>query len=78
MIEATLSVVKERPLAEVQLRHIAARAGVGTLVLSHLVPGEGSHTPEAWEAMVRDAAPEFEGEIVCGVDLDEFALGGPR
>jgi AcrR family transcriptional regulator len=28
VIEATLSVVKERPLAEVQLRHIAARAGI--------------------------------------------------
>lgn len=54
---------------------IAARAGVGTLVLSHLVPGEGRHSPEEWEALVRDAAPEFTGEIVCGVDLDEFALG---
>lgn len=28
MIEATLSVVEEHPLAEVQLRHIAARAGI--------------------------------------------------
>jgi ribonuclease BN (tRNA processing enzyme) len=59
-----------------EVGHIAARAGVRTLVLSHLVPGEGKHTPEEWEAMVRDAAPEFEGEIVCGVDLDEFALSG--
>jgi hypothetical protein len=44
------------------------------LVLSHLVPGEGAHSPEEWEAMAREAAPEFTGEIVCGVDLDEFAL----
>ena len=51
---------------------IARRAGVRTLVLSHLVPGEGAHTPEAWEAMVR---PHFDGEIVCGVDLDELPLG---
>jgi ribonuclease BN (tRNA processing enzyme) len=58
-----------------EVGHVAARAGVGTLVLSHLVPGEGAHPPEQWEAMVREAAPEFEGEIVCGVDLDEFALG---
>jgi ribonuclease BN (tRNA processing enzyme) len=57
-----------------EVGHIAARAGVGTLVLSHLVPGEGSHTPEQWEAMAREAAPEFAGEVVCGVDLDEFAL----
>jgi ribonuclease BN (tRNA processing enzyme) len=57
-----------------EVGHIAARAGVRTLVLSHLVPGEGAHSPEEWEAMAREAAPEFTGEIVCGVDLDEFAL----
>ena len=32
-------------------------------------------TPEEWEALARAGAPEFRGEIVCGVDLDEFALG---
>jgi ribonuclease BN (tRNA processing enzyme) len=57
---------------------IAARAGVGTLVLSHLVPGEGNHTPEAWEQLVREAAPEFTGEVACGVDLDELALRRSR
>lgn len=50
---------------------IATRAGVRTLVLSHLVPGEGSHSPEEWEALVR---PHFAGEIVCGVDLDEIPI----
>ena len=30
-------------------------------------------TDEEWEARVR---PFFDGEVVCGVDLDEFALGG--
>lgn len=50
---------------------IATRAGVGTLVLSHLVPGEGAHTPEQWEALVR---PTFAGEVVCAVDLDELPL----
>jgi ribonuclease BN (tRNA processing enzyme) len=54
---------------------IAARAGVGTLVLSHLVPGEGTHSPEEWEARVRAAAPEFDGAVICGVDLDELAIG---
>lgn len=54
---------------------IAARAGVGTLVLSHLVPGEGSHTPAEWEALVR---PGFDGPIVCGVDLDELPIGADR
>jgi ribonuclease BN (tRNA processing enzyme) len=57
---------------------IAARAGVGTLVLSHLVPGEGSHDPEQWESLVRAAAPEFEGDVMCGVDLDELSLGTRR
>ena len=51
---------------------VAQSAGVGTLVLSHLVPGEGSHTPDEWEALVR---PDFDGEIVCGVDLDELRIG---
>jgi ribonuclease BN (tRNA processing enzyme) len=50
---------------------IATRAGVRTLVLSHLVPGEGSHSPEEWEALVR---PHFAGDVVCGVDLDELPL----
>lgn len=50
---------------------IAARAGVKTLVLSHLVPGD-SEIPEAqWEDRARS---EFGGEVVCGVDLDQFAL----
>ncbi len=51
---------------------IATRAGVKTLVLSHLVPCEESHSEAEWEALVR---PYFDGEVVCGVDLDEFALG---
>jgi ribonuclease BN (tRNA processing enzyme) len=55
-----------------QVGDVASRAGVGTLVLSHLVPGDGEVTEAEWEARVR---PHFAGEIVCGVDLDEFALG---
>ena len=50
---------------------IAARAGVKTLVLSHLVPGD-SEIPEArWEERART---DFDGNVVCGVDLDQFAL----
>ena len=55
-----------------QVGEIATRAGVRTLVLSHLVPGDLAPTEDEWEARVR---PHFAGEIVCGVDLDEFALG---
>ncbi|MEO6570347.1 MAG: MBL fold metallo-hydrolase [Ilumatobacteraceae bacterium] len=51
---------------------IAERAGVDTLVLSHLVPGDGGHTEVEWETM---AQPGFSGRVVCGVDLDEFAIG---
>ncbi len=50
---------------------IATRAGVGTLVLSHLVPGDDEIAGAEWEARVR---PTFAGRIVCGTDLDEFPL----
>jgi ribonuclease BN (tRNA processing enzyme) len=54
-----------------QVGQTATQAGVRTLVLSHLVPGDLDLTEADWEARVR---PHFAGEIVCGVDLDEFAL----
>jgi ribonuclease BN (tRNA processing enzyme) len=54
---------------------IAARAGVRTLILSHLVPGD-SEIPEAeWESRAR---AEFDGEIICGVDLDQFSISSLR
>jgi ribonuclease BN (tRNA processing enzyme) len=51
---------------------VATQAGVKTLVLSHHVPGESTFAEDTWEDAVR---PYFDGEIVCGVDLDAFALG---
>jgi ribonuclease BN (tRNA processing enzyme) len=54
-----------------QAGEIATRAGVRTLVLSHLVPGDLRPSEAEWESRVE---PYFSGEIVCGVDLDEFAL----
>jgi ribonuclease BN (tRNA processing enzyme) len=54
-----------------QVGRVATAAGVRTLVLSHLVPGDIELAEEQWEAAVR---PHFDGEIVCGVDLDEFEL----
>ena len=50
---------------------IAARAGVKTLVLSHLVPGDSEIPEHEWEARART---DFDGTVVCGVDLDQFAL----
>ncbi len=50
---------------------IAARAGVKTLVLSHLVPGDSEIPEETWESRART---EYTGNVVCGVDLDQFAL----
>jgi ribonuclease BN (tRNA processing enzyme) len=50
---------------------IAARAGVQTLVLSHLVPGDSEIPEDKWEAR---AGAEFDGTVICGVDLDQFAL----
>jgi ribonuclease BN (tRNA processing enzyme) len=54
---------------------IATRAGVGTLVLSHLVPGDDEVSGAEWEGRVR---PTFAGRVVCGTDLDAFALDGSR
>ena len=68
---AHLSVSHTAPAAAAE---IAQRAGVRTLVLSHLVPGDDEFTEAEWEAKAGDA---FDGEVVCGVDLDRFALG-PR
>ena len=50
---------------------IAARAGVQTLVLSHLVPGDGEIAEDDWEARAKTS---FEGNVVCGVDLDQYAI----
>jgi ribonuclease BN (tRNA processing enzyme) len=58
-----------------QVGAVATRAGVRRLVLSHLVPGDGDPTDEEWVARVR---PHFDGEIVCGADLDELPLTGVR
>jgi ribonuclease BN (tRNA processing enzyme) len=55
-----------------QVGEVATRAGVRTLVLSHLVPGDVDPTEAEWEDRVR---PHFAGDIVCGVDLDELPLG---
>jgi ribonuclease BN (tRNA processing enzyme) len=50
-----------------QLGHLAAEAGVKTLVLSHLVPGDDpSITDAMWTEGVRK---NFSGEIVVGRDL---------
>jgi ribonuclease BN (tRNA processing enzyme) len=45
---------------------IAAEANVGTLVLSHLVPGDAGIPDEVW---IREAATEFDGPIIVGTDL---------
>jgi ribonuclease Z len=44
----------------------AARAGVGTLVLTHYVPPLQPGQEDAWRAL---ASPHFTGEIVVGDDL---------
>lgn len=53
---------------------IASQAGVQTLVLSHLVPGDDDLPAEHWEARVR---PHFDGEVLCASDLDELDLRRP-
>ena len=49
---------------------IAAQAGVGTLVLSHFVPGDDpTITDEQWSEGVRKH--RFKGQIIVGKDLLE-------
>ncbi len=53
-----------------QVGEIAAKAGVKTLVLSHLVPGDGvGITDEQWTEAPRK---HFGGEIIVGRDLMEI------
>jgi ribonuclease BN (tRNA processing enzyme) len=54
-----------------QVGTIATKAGVRQLALTHLVPGDFEVPDDEWEARVRTT---FDGEVLCGVDLDEFAL----
>jgi ribonuclease BN (tRNA processing enzyme) len=45
---------------------IAQKAGVKTLVLSHLIPGENTVADDVWRA---EAAKHFTGRIIVGRDL---------
>ncbi len=54
-----------------QVGATAKIAGVGQLVLSHLVPGDFEVPDGEWESRVRAT---FDGNILVGVDLDELAL----
>ncbi len=70
--EAVLSHLAVAHTTPDQAGAIATKANVGTLVLSHLVPGDDDLTTEEWEAKAR---PHFAGSLMCGRDLDELALG---
>lgn len=50
----------------------AARAGVGTLVLTHMVPAPLPGTEDEWRAM---AAEHFDGTIILGEDLAVVPTG---
>jgi ribonuclease Z len=49
-----------------QAAQTAARGGVGTLVLTHLVPAPGPGTEQEW---LDQAAAHFDGEVVLAADL---------
>lgn len=51
-----------------QVSEVAQAAGVGTLVLSHLVPSDAP--AQAWAR----AARGFDGRLVIGTDLMEIRL----
>ena len=61
--------ILESHTAVEEVARIAERAGVKTLVLSHLVPTDPPPTDEQWLAAAR---PHFHGRIVVGHDLMEL------
>ena len=75
-----LSPAQKRAVATVMSKHtstdqvgaVAQAAGVGTLVLTHLVPG--SVPTEHWE----QAVSGFDGRVVVGEDLLELHIGDRR
>lgn len=56
-----------------QAGQTAARAGVGTLVLTHYVPPLPPGQEDEWRAL---AAEHFDGPIVLGDDLTQVTVGG--
>lgn len=48
---------------------IAREAGVGTLVLTHLVPTDGGPSPDVWTA---EPKRDFGGDVILGADLMEI------
>jgi ribonuclease Z len=50
----------------------AARTGVGTLVLTHLVPAPAPGSESEWEALARN---HFEGTVVVAQDLTTLEVG---
>ena len=54
-----------------QAAQTAARAGVGTLVLTHQIPTPGIGTADEWIAAARE---HFAGDIVFGEDLASIAI----
>jgi ribonuclease Z len=52
----------------------AARNGVGTLVLTHLIPAPEPGTEDEWIAM---AAAQFDGTVVVAHDLLSLDVGPP-
>jgi len=58
----------------IEVGALAARAGVGTLVLTHLIPAPATDVDEA--AYLEDARRGgFEGEVVVARDLDAVTVG---
>jgi len=49
-----------------QVGEVAQRAGVDTLVLSHLVPSDDTVDDETW---MREASKHFDGQVIVGHDL---------
>ena len=70
--QAALDLAGEGSYSDTTVDAVAERAGVGTLALTHLVPGRpGARTWEQWHSKAQQG---FSGTVVVGADLATLAL----
>lgn len=69
--DATLQHIYSAHTASTAVGKVAQQAGVGKLVLTHLIPADGVIPDEIWH---EHAKADFDGEVIVGKDLAEAGI----